>query len=160
MAWTRVSVDTERELEELARLSHRSEVMERQIALRALWMNKYLKINQHDLAVKLGWSQPSVSRMLRDIAKTDEAAKILQSETAPVATAMELIRRAGRGEIDHDDLVRRLKEWEFDAPSVTHSLLDEWELDENSTSTLLTAYLDHLITEDEYEELAAAAKAA
>lgn len=159
MKQTQATAPKTTELEELARLSQRSEIAEHQVAIRTFWMNKRMGVNQAELAVRLGRSQSSVSRMLKDIAKTPEAARILERETAPVATAMELVRRAGRGEIDHEDLIRQLRDWEFDTPSVTHSLLDEWQLDDNSTRAILTAYLDDLITENEYEELAAAAGA-
>lgn len=154
------TIDKTQELGELERLIQRKELTDKQVGLRLLWMSKVANVPQDELALVVHKSQSQVSRMLRSAAQAPEAAKIIASGTAPAATAMELIRRAGRGEIARDELVRLLKGWEFDPQVVTHSLLDEWNLVDNSVDAIVAAYDEDLITEDEYEELVAAAKVA
>lgn len=65
-------------------------------------------------------------------------------------TAMDIVRRAAGGEIDHDELVRILKSWHYEPQYKTTGLADDWESVPNSFDAVEYAYisLDLLTNED------------
>lgn len=47
-------------------------------------------------------------------------------------TAMDIVRRAAEGAIDHDELVRILKTWHYEPHYKTTGLADDWQTVPNS----------------------------
>lgn len=75
-------------------------------------------------------------------------------------TAMDVVRRAQRGEIDHDELVRVLMSWPFEPQYRTTGLADDWEILDNSFDAVEHAYISlDLLTEEDYAAIVAAAPA-
>lgn len=68
-------------------------------------------------------------------------------------TAMDLVRRRRRGEIDHEIFVTALKQWSFRPQYRVTSLTDDWEFVEDSLDTVLYAYSLDLLSEAEYEAI-------
>ncbi|MDT0188645.1 hypothetical protein Q9S36_51535 [Microbacterium sp. ARD31] len=66
-------------------------------------------------------------------------------------TAMDIVRRAQRGEIDHDELVRILKTWRYEPQYKTTGLEDDWQMVPNSFDAVEFAYMSlDLLTEEDY----------
>lgn len=66
-------------------------------------------------------------------------------------TAMDVVRRAKRGEIDHDELVRILKTWPYEPQYRTTGLADDWEFVDNSFDAVEHAYVSlNLLTDEDY----------
>lgn len=75
-------------------------------------------------------------------------------------TAMDIVRRAARGEIDHDELVRTLKTWRYEPQYKTTGLADDWEVVPNSFDAVEHAYISlDLLTDEDYAEIAEGAPA-
>lgn len=75
-------------------------------------------------------------------------------------TAMDIVRRADRGEIDHDELVRILKTWAFEPQYRTKGLGDDWRIVPNSFDAVEFAYGSLcLLSDEDYTAIAAAAPA-
>lgn len=74
-------------------------------------------------------------------------------------TAMDVVRRAERGEMDHDELVRVLKTWHYEPQYKTSGLGDDWQIVENSFDAVEFAYMSlNLISADDYAAIAEAAR--
>ncbi len=66
-------------------------------------------------------------------------------------TAMDIVRRASRGEIDHDELVQILKIWPYEPQYKTTGLGDDWQTVPNSFDAVEFAYISlDLLTDDDY----------
>lgn len=64
---------------------------------------------------------------------------------------MDIVRRAQRGEIDHDELVRILKTWRYEPQYKTTGLEDDWQMVPNSFDAVEFAYMSlDLLTEEDY----------
>ncbi len=64
---------------------------------------------------------------------------------------MDIVRRAQRGEIDHDELVRILKTWRYEPQYKTTGLEDDWQMVPNSFDAVEFAYMSlDLLTEGDY----------
>lgn len=101
-------------------------------------------IPQEVLAAALGKSQATVSRMVH---QTRDA------EMEP-HTAMELVRRAARGEVSHEELIEKLKTWDYDPPFRTDGLSTDWGQNDNSVDAIDIAFYGHgLLSEEEYFEI-------
>jgi hypothetical protein len=73
-------------------------------------------------------------------------------------TAMDIVRRAERGEIDRDELVRVLKAWRYEPQYTTTGLDDDWRIVDNSFDAVEFAYMSlGLITDDDYAAIVEAA---
>lgn len=147
-----MTINKEHELLELQWLQKRKSLSERDLSARLLTLNGS-GIPQEELAAAIGKSQPQVSRMIREAQKArgvDEVPKI-------AATAMELVRRAERGEIEHDRLVELLKSWDYEPSDTTRDLLDIRIEVANSLDAVDVALDNGLITEDEYYDIMDAA---
>lgn len=70
------------------------------------------------------------------------------SERGP--TAMDLVRRAQRGELDHEDLVAALMDWPFQPQYQTTGLADDWEFVEDSLDAVLFAFSLDMLSEEEF----------
>jgi len=139
-------------LVDLQWLQKRKALSEHDLSVRLLTLN-LSGISQTELAKTIHISQPQVSRMIRD-AQT----YITWPETPKVAaTAMELVRRAERGEIEHDQLVELLKGWEYEPSDKAQDLLDIRVEVANSLDAVDVALDNGLITEDEYYDIMDAA---
>ena len=76
-------------------------------------------------------------------------------------TAMDVVRRGQRGEIDHDELVRILKTWPYEPQYRTTGLADDWEIVDNSFDAVELAHISlNLLTEADYAAIASAAPTA
>lgn len=141
------TIDKENELVELRRLQKRKSLSERVLSdrLRELYDSG---ISQGDLAGAIGKSQPQVSRMIRE---AQDAHGGMDPQQA--ATAMELVRRAERGEVDHARLVDLLKSWDYEPSDRPESILDDIITVDNSLDAVDAAIDFGLITEDEYYEI-------
>lgn len=70
-------------------------------------------------------------------------------------TAMDLVRQAQRGEIDHQRFVTSLTNWPFKPQYRTGGEVDDWEFVEDSFDAVLHAYIAlNLLSEEEYEAIA------
>lgn len=66
-------------------------------------------------------------------------------------TAMDIVRRASRGEIDHDELVQILKTWPYEPQYKTTGLADDWQTTPNSFDAVEFAYISlDLLTDEDY----------
>lgn len=65
-------------------------------------------------------------------------------------TAMDLVRRAQRGELDHEHLVTVLMEWPFQPQYRTTGLADDWEFVEDSLDAVLFAFSVGMLSEEEF----------
>lgn len=73
-------------------------------------------------------------------------------------TAMDIVRRAADGEIDHDELVRILKTWHYEPQYRTTGLADDWETVPNSFDAVEFAYISlDLLTDEDYATIARSA---
>lgn len=71
------------------------------------------------------------------------------------STAMDLVRRAQRGDISHQELVDALKGFPFKPQYRTAGQADDWELVEDSIDAALHAYISlNLLSNEEYEAIA------
>lgn len=84
-------------------------------------------------------------------------AAINDSANPEPISAMELVRRALRGEIDHDELVAKLKGWKYDPQYRTKGEADDWESVDNSFDAVEFAYVSDLITDADYDAIVDAA---
>ncbi|WP_194384367.1 hypothetical protein [Microbacterium luteum] len=76
-------------------------------------------------------------------------------------TAMDVVRRAQRGEIGHDELVRVLLTWPYEPQYRTTGLADDWEFVDNSFDAVKHAYIAlDLLTDADYAAIASAASSA
>lgn len=76
-------------------------------------------------------------------------------------TAMDIVRRAADGEIDHDELVRILKSWHYEPQYKTTGLADDWETVPNSFDAVEFAYISlDLLTDEDYAAIVEAAPSA
>lgn len=76
-------------------------------------------------------------------------------------TAMDVVRRAQRGEIDHDELVRILMTWPYEPQYKTTGLTDDWEQVDNSFDAVYHAYIGlNLLSGEDYAAIVAAAPGA
>lgn len=145
--------DKEAELRELSMLHHRL------AATRAELDQRLFVLNQDGFALKelaavIGLSVSQVSRV---IGRVREQTGDSPAADAPAATAMELVRRAQRGEIAHDRFVSLLKGWAYEPQYRTTSEADDWELVDNSFDAVEFAYMAlDLIDDDEYAEIVSA----
>lgn len=64
-------------------------------------------------------------------------------------TAMDLVRRAQRGELDHEHLVAALMDWPFQPQYRTTGLADDWEFVEDSLDAVLFAFCLDMLSEEE-----------
>jgi len=74
--------------------------------------------------------------------------------------AMDVVRRAAGGEIDHDELVRILKTWHYEPQYKTTGLADDWESVPNSFDAVEFAYISNLLTDEDYAAIVEAAPTA
>jgi hypothetical protein len=137
-------VDMRSELRELTVLQQR--VAETQVEVR----RRLYKLRQAGAPLKAlseatSLSEAQVSRLARQ--------SELPETGLPALTASELVRRAQRGEIGHDDLVEWLMVWPFDPSYVTKGLADDWEWRDNSFDAVGEAYMGDLISDEEYERI-------
>lgn len=65
-------------------------------------------------------------------------------------TAMDLVRRAQRGELDHERLVAALMNWPFQPQYRTTGLADDWEFVEDSLDAVLFAFSLDMLSEEEF----------
>lgn len=65
-------------------------------------------------------------------------------------TAMDLVRRAQRGELDHEHLVTALMNWPFQPQYRTTGLADDWEFVEDSLDAVLFAFSLDVLSEEEF----------
>lgn len=84
-------------------------------------------------------------------------AAINDSANPEPISAMELVRRALRGEIGHDELVTKLKGWKYDPQYRTKGEADDWESVDNSFDAVEFAYVSDLITDADYDAIVDAA---
>ncbi len=70
---------------------------------------------------------------------------------------MDVVRRAQRGEIDHDELVRILTAWSYEPQYRIVGLADDWEFVDNSFDAVRFAYASDLLTDEDYAAIVAAA---
>lgn len=139
-------------LADLEWLQKRKTLTEHDLSVRVVMLYN-AGISQVELAETMHISQPKVSRMIRDAQMF-----IAKSETPKVAaTAMELVRRAERGEIEHNRLVELLKGWEYEPSDKAQDLLDIRVEVANSLDAVDMALDNGLITEDEYYDIMDAA---
>jgi len=76
-------------------------------------------------------------------------------------TAMDIVRRAAEGAIDHDELVRILKTWHYEPQYKTTGLADDWQTVPNSFDAVEFAYISlDLLTDEDYAAIVEAAPAA
>ena len=75
-------------------------------------------------------------------------------------TAIDIVRRAAEGAIDHDELVRILKTWHYEPQYKTSGLGDDWQIVENSFDAVEFAYISDLLTDEDYAAIVEAAPAA
>lgn len=74
---------------------------------------------------------------------------------------MDIVRRALRGEIDHDELVRVLKTWRYEPQYKTTGLADDWQTAPNSFDAVEFSYISlDLLTDEDYAAIVEAAPAA
>lgn len=142
----------EQELRDLELLQERRSLSDRDLSTRLLTMNQN-GFSQVELAQTIHMSQPQVSRMIR------HAEKLMAAGATPkvAATAMELVRRAERGEIEHDRLVELLKDWDYEPSDTATDLLDIRVEVANSLDAVDVALDNGLITVDEYYDIMDAA---
>lgn len=69
-------------------------------------------------------------------------------------TAMDLVRRAEHGELDHKQLVAALMTWQFQPQYRPSGLADDWEFVEDSLDAVLYAFELDLLSEREYGAIA------
>lgn len=68
-------------------------------------------------------------------------------------TAMDIVRRAAEGEIDHDELVCILKTWHY-KPQHKTTRLDDWQIVPNGFDAVEFAYMSlDLLTDKEYRTI-------
>lgn len=78
-----------------------------------------------------------------------------KSDDSHRPTAMELVRRAHRGELSHEQLVAALETWPFQPQYRTKGESDDWEFVEDSLDAVVYAYIElDLLSEDEYNLIA------
>jgi hypothetical protein len=65
-------------------------------------------------------------------------------------TAMDVVRPAAEGEINHDELVRILKTWHYEPQYKITGLADDWEAVPNSFDAVDFAYISDLLTGEDY----------
>jgi hypothetical protein len=63
---------------------------------------------------------------------------------------MDLVRRAQRGELDHERLVAALMNWPFQPQYRTTGLADDWEFVEDSLDAVLFAFSLDMLSEEEF----------
>lgn len=69
-------------------------------------------------------------------------------------TAMDIVRRAADGKIDHDELIQILKTWAYEPQYKTTGLGDDWQSVPNSFDAVEFAYMSlELLTDDDYAEI-------
>lgn len=68
-------------------------------------------------------------------------------------TAMELVRLALRGEIDHDELVEKLKGWSYEPQYKVKGEWDDWQSIDNSFDAVELAYVSELISDADYDAI-------
>ncbi|MCC4908455.1 hypothetical protein [Microbacterium sp. cx-59] len=107
-------------------------------------------------------SDPHAARRFGDLAaRMLEVSQALESavlnpietprvEAGPKETAMDIVRRAQRGEISKAELVSALLDWEFEPSYRTRGLADDWETRTNSFDAVVHAYTIGLIDEETY----------
>lgn len=142
--------DSDAKLRELANLHYRHELMKETLEQRifALWQAGGFSLEV--LGAAIGKSASQTSRILARLEESDRTPRGAQV----VMTAMELVRQAQRGVIDHDDLVALLKNWRYDATYTTRDESDDWEVVDNSFDAVYHAYVGlDLLTDKEYEEI-------
>lgn len=72
-------------------------------------------------------------------------------------TAMDIVRRAAEGDIDHDELVRILKTWHYEPQYKTTGLADDWQTVPNSFDAVEFAYIAlDLLSDEEYAVIVSA----
>ncbi|WP_447946454.1 hypothetical protein [Microbacterium lacticum] len=71
-------------------------------------------------------------------------------------TAIDIVRRAAEGAIDHDELVRILKTWHYELQCKTTGLAGDWQTVPNSFNAVGFAYKSlELLTDEDYAEIVA-----
>ena len=68
-------------------------------------------------------------------------------------TAMDLVRRAQRGELDHEPFVAALMNWPFQPQYRARGLTDDWEFVEDSLDAVQYALAIDMLSEAEYSEI-------
>ncbi|GAA0490176.1 hypothetical protein [Microbacterium aurantiacum] len=142
--------DTAEQLRELANLHRRRELIEETIEQRILTLWRAGGWSLQELGAAIGKRASQVSRI---IARLEERSVSL-ADARRTITAMELVRRAQRGEIDHGEFVALLKNWRYDPKYTVHDESDDWEIADNSFDAVYHAYVGlDLLTAEEYEEI-------
>lgn len=139
-------IDKDAELRDLAALHRRAQASQDAVRRRLAQLRRdgaQLK----DLAAAVGLSESQVSR-LAAAGRGEGRAE----------TAMDVVRRAQRGQIDHDALVSLLAGWDYAPQHASQDAADDWEFEDNSFDAVEYAYtaLD-LLSDQEYEQIVAAA---
>lgn len=65
-------------------------------------------------------------------------------------TAMDIVRRAQRGEMSRAELADALIGWRYEAPCKTTGLADDWEVRPNSFNAVYHAFVSDPIDEGTY----------
>ena len=67
---------------------------------------------------------------------------------------MALVRQAQRGDIDHEEFVALLKNWQYEPKHKSRGESDDWEIVDNSFDAIYHAYVGlDLLSDEEYEEV-------
>ena len=146
-----MSVDTKRELKELSALQARIPETEAEVR-RRVWKLRRLGVSLRDLSKAVGLSESQVSRLANKPKLPDTG--------RPALTAMELVRLAQRGGIDHASFIDWLKKWPYEPMYKTAGLADDVaEFRDNSWDAVEAAYFRDVISDEEYEQILVAVRA-
>lgn len=141
--------DTDSELRELARLHDRHQLIAKTIEERifALWRGGGISLEE--LGAAIGKSASQMSRILKRLERN-----LTAPAARPAITAMALVRQAQRGDIDHEEFVALLKNWQYEPKHKSRGESDDWEIVDNSFDAIYHAYVGlDLLSDEEYEEV-------
>ena len=137
--------DTATLLQNLALLRQRQEYDEVDLRTRIRLLRRD-GVGLKEIGQAAGLSESQVSRITS------------QPENAlPAATAMELVKKAECGEIDHDSFLEWLKVWPYEPQDKPANLADDSVFRDNSWDAVGRAYDKRLLSDDELLQLYQAA---
>lgn len=137
------AIDVDFELQELALLRQRAARTEEALRQRIVKLRR-AGVSLKALAAVVGLSESQVSRL---------ANRPAVETGLPAATAMELVRRAQCGEIDHDSFVVWLRKWPYEPQYRTTGLADDGQWKDNSFDAIEYAFFVGLLSKEEYEQI-------
>lgn len=147
----RTGLDAEAELRDLAALRTRAASAEEAVGSRMRDLHQQ-GVRLKDLAAAVGLSESQASRLVA------RARKVQAAGDKTPATAMDLVRAAQRGQIDHGQLVQQLESWRYEPQYRTRGEGDDWKFVDNSFDAVEFAYMSlDLLSDQEYERIANAA---